>query len=667
MLPFHKLQISLVKTLRIYISLLLFGVLSIHSFAQDTLLADSCDWSVMNLNEIVITGTRVPKLLKDTPVQTRLITSKDIERSDATDIEGLLQAELPGVEFSYAMNQQIHLNFGGFSGQSLLFLVDGERMAGETLDDVDFSRIDMNNVERIEIVRGASSALYGSNAGGGVINIITKGASRKCDVDLDVRFGRHTDRRYMLRVGNNFDRIQNSLSATASRMSSYNVHNAPGAEAPVVSTIFGYKTLNVREQLMWKPFAGLKLSGRAGFYMRELPREIKAPDIYRSYNGGLKGEWDIGNVGHLELSYAFDQYDKSQYNGLSGWDIRNYSNVQNAVRALYNHTFINGSVLTAGGDYLHDYLMNTKLTGTKKSRKCADVFMQFDWQVTYKFEVVGALRYDYFSDGRMSRVTPKISARYQPRPRLNIRATYGIGFRAPSLKEKYYEFDMAGIWIVRGNQDLKPETSHNVNISADYTIREYNLTATTYYNHIKNKITTGLPYYLPDNTSQLFLNYENLADYNSCGVEISAQAAWRNGLSAKFSYAFTYEQNGRNKEDKEANSQFMPGRPHSLTARVGWDKTFSEKYSMAIDLNGRVLSTVSNKEYKDYYDLSKGMVTVRYPTYTIWKLSVSQKFFGKVRLRIALDNLFNYRPKYYYLNAPLTDGINLLVGARVTF
>ena len=633
-----------------------------HSFAQYSCTTDTCEWDVLNLDEVVITGTRVPKLLKDTPVQTILITSKDIERTDATDIQGLLQAVLPGVEFSYTMNQQVHLNFGGFGGQSILFLVDGERMAGETLDDVDFSRVDMNNVERIEIVRGASSALYGSNAGGGVINIITKGASKKCDLDLDFRFGRHADRRYMLSLGNNFTHFQNSLSVTTSRMSSYSVHNKPGAEAAVVSTIFGHKTLNVREQIMWKPFAGLKLSGRAAFYMRELPREIEAPDRYRSYNGGVKGEWDIGADDRLELSYVFDQYDKSQFNNLSGLDIRNYSNVQSSFRALYNHTFIDGSILTGGVDYMHDYLMNTKLAGSKKTQDCADLFMQFDWMGSNKWEVVGALRYDFFSDGKMSKVTPKISARYKPTSRLNIRGAYGLGFRAPTLKEKYYEFDMAGIWIVRGNPDLKPETGHNLNISADYIIRQYNFTATAYYNHVKNKITTGLPYYLPDNSSQLYLNYENLADYNSCGVEITAQAAWINGISAKLSYAFIYERNSSNKADKESISQFMPARPHSFNARVAWEKVFLENYSMCIDLNGRFLSTVSNKEYRDYYDLTKGTINVRYPSYTLWKLSVSQKFFRKVKLTISLDNLFNYRPKYYYLNAPPTDGINLIVG-----
>ena len=77
-----------------------------------------------DLGELVVTGTRTPKFLKDTPIQTRVITSRDIARVDATDIKDLLQQELPGIEFSYAMNQQTHLNFSGFGGQGVLFLVD---------------------------------------------------------------------------------------------------------------------------------------------------------------------------------------------------------------------------------------------------------------------------------------------------------------------------------------------------------------------------------------------------------------------------------------------------------------------------------------------------------------------------------------------------------------
>ena len=86
------------------------------------------------LQEVVVTGTRTPKFLKDTPIQTRVISSRDIARTDATNVQDLLQQELPGVEFSYSMNQQTHLNFAGFGGQGILFLVDGERLAGESME-----------------------------------------------------------------------------------------------------------------------------------------------------------------------------------------------------------------------------------------------------------------------------------------------------------------------------------------------------------------------------------------------------------------------------------------------------------------------------------------------------------------------------------------------------
>lgn len=627
-----------------------------------TELPDSAYWDALSLDEVVVTATRVPKLLKDSPVLTHVITTKDIKRTDATNIEDLLQAEMPGVEFSYAMNQQVHLNFSGFGGQSVLFLVDGERMAGETMDDVDFSRIDMNSVERIEIVRGASSALYGSNAGGGVINIITKEAANHFGSDLAFRMAKHNDRRYVLGLLNKFNHIRNNLALTASRMDNYNVHSAADPVTRVVSTIYGHKTLNAKEQFSYIPFDGLKLTARVGFYMRELPREVDAPERYRSYSAGLRCGWDMTRIDHLELSYAFDQYDKSQYLNLSDLDIRNYSNVQNSVRGLFNHNFGERDILTVGADYMRDYLLNTKLINSQRYQDNFDVFAQYDWSPNRKWEVVGTIRYDYLSDGNISHFTPKLSVRYSPIRRLNLRAAYGMGFRAPTLKEKYYEFDMAGIWVVKGNPYLKPELSHNLNVSADYTHGQYNLTAMAYYNFIKNRITTGLPYYLSGDHSQLYLDYINLDNFHSLGAELTAQAAWNCGLSAKLSYALIYEHILHDRDGKEANNQYLPARPHSLTARIDWHRTLSKKYTFDAGLSGRFLSAVSDCEYKDYYDLSQGTVKVEYPAYTIWKLSVTQTFIGKIKLTLALDNLFNYKPKYYYLNAPLTDGINIMAG-----
>ena len=417
-------------------------------------------YKCVEMEQVVVTGTRTPKLLANSPVLTKLITASDIAKADATNLRDLLQQVLPGVEFSYAMNQQVHMNFSGFGGQSMLILVDGERLAGETMDDV-FSRLCMDNVDHIEIVKGAASALYGSNAAGGVINIITKNGIRPFALNLNARLGRHHEQRYGLSWQQGAGRWSNLLTVNRNRSDNYDVHNGDNPVTRVVATIYGDATWNFKEQLSYRPSEKLSLTGRAGYFYRQLVRTSETPERYRDFSGGLRGIWKPDTHNSLDLSYAFDQYDKSDYQRITRLDIRDYSNVQNSLRLLYNHTFGSDDVLSLGADYMHDYLFNTNLEDRTRRQDSFDAFAQYDWNVSRQWEAVGALRYDYFSDGRISRLTPKVSVRYQPVRNLNFRASYGMGFRAPTLKEKYYNFDMAGIWIVEGNPNLKAETSMN--------------------------------------------------------------------------------------------------------------------------------------------------------------------------------------------------------------
>ena len=618
-----------------------------------------------DLQEVVVTGTRTPKFLKDTPIQTRVITSKDIARVDATNVQDLLQQEMPGIEFSYAMNQQTHLNFSGFGGQGVLFLVDGERLAGETMDDVDFTRLNMDNVERIEIVKGAASALYGSNATGGVINIITKHATQPWTLNVNGRYAKHNEQRYGASLGLNGKHWNNMLTANFNRMDNYDVHSAPNPVTRVISTIYGDKTMNFKEQLTWSPSEKLSLAGRAGYFFRETIRTADLPERYRDFTGGLRLNWNISENDVLQANYAFDQYDKSDYQKQRKLDIRDYSNVQNTFRMLYNHSFEGGDVLTIGADYLHDYLYNTNLEGDVKKQDSWDVFAQYDWQITDKLEAVGAVRYDYFSDGKDSHVTPKLNLCYTPLRNLALRAGYGMGFRAPTLKEKYYNFDMSGIWIVEGNPDLKSEISHNFNLSAEYTKGHYNFTASAYYNKVKNKLSTSAPYFKSTTDKLPYLPYTNLDTYSVYGGEVGVQARWNNGFSSRITYAYTKEQLAKDKDGNTINNQYIPAREHALNMRFDYDHQFTKNYGLSVGLNGRVLSGVENVEYKNYYDVSEGTVTVSYPAYTLWKLSLVQRIGKAVKVNMALDNLFNYRPKHYYLNCPLTDGINFQIGLSI--
>lgn len=618
-----------------------------------------------DLNEVVVTGTRTPKFLKDTPIQTRVINARELARLDATNVQDLLQQELPGVEFSYAMNQQTHLNFSGFGGQGVLFLVDGERLAGETMDDVDFTRLNMDNVERIEIVKGAASALYGSNATGGVINIITKCNRLPWTLNVNARYAKHNEQRYGASWGLNSKHWNNMLSAHFNCMDNYDVHSAANPVTRIISTVYGDKTVNLKEQLTWSPASNFSLTGRAGYFFRETVRSADQPERYRDFSGGLRMNWQISDADDLQASYAFDQYDKSDYQRITRLDIRDYSNVQNSFRLLYNHTFGGGDVLTVGSDLLHDYLYNTNLEGETRKQDSWDLFAQYDWRLNDQWELVGALRYDYFSDGKDSHLTPKLNVCYKPLRNLAIRAGYGMGFRAPTLKEKYYNFDMSGIWIVEGNEHLKSEVSHNFNLSAEYTKGHYNYTASIYYNKVKNKLSTAAPYFKTAEDKLPYLPYSNLDDYSVCGGEVGAQAKWNNGLGARITYAYTKEQLAKDKDGNSINNQYIPAREHALNVRMDYDRQISSNYGLNIGLQGRVLSGVENVEYKDYYDVSKGTISVEYPAYTLWKLSLVQRIGKAVKVNAALDNLFGYKPKYYYLNSPITDGVTFQIGVSI--
>ena len=218
---------------------------------------------------------------------------------------------------------------------------------------------------------------------------------------------------------------------------------------------------------------------------------------------------------------------------------------------------------------------------------------------------------------------------------------------------------------MEGNEHLKSEVSHNFNLSAEYTKGHYNYTASIYYNKVKNKLSTAAPYFKTTEDKLPYLPYSNLDDYSVCGGEVGAQAKWNNGLGARITYAYTKEQLAKDKEGNSINNQYIPAREHALNVRMDYDRQISSNYGLNIGLQGRVLSGVENVEYKDYYDVSKGTISVEYPAYTLWKLSLVQRIGKAVKVNAALDNLFGYKPKFYYLNSPITDGVTFQIGVSI--
>ena len=416
----------------------------------------------IGMETVVVTGTRTPKLLKDAPIVTRVITADDIRKADATNIGDLLQAE---------------------GGNAILFLVDGERLAGETLDNIDYSRLNLDNVERIEIVKGAASSLYGSNAVGGVINIISKETEEPWNLNLNGRYGSHNDQRYGGTVAFRAGDFRNSFNVQHTSTDPIDVGSVgKDGEENDFSRVYGNRTWNFKERLVYTPSDKLRLTGRLGYFFRERDKSTSSKDRYRDFSGGLRGNYTFSQRNGLELSYSFDQYDKSDFDPVQDYDLRDYTNVQHTLRALYNHSLNERNTLIVGGDFMRDYLMSYQFTDNGSHEQyTADAFAQFDLNPVKNLNIMTAVRFDYYSEADVKNTSSKLGIMYKWR-NCSLRASYAGGFRAPTLKEMYMDFNMANVFMIYGNEDLKPESSQNFSLSAEYLKSRYNVTLTGYFN-----------------------------------------------------------------------------------------------------------------------------------------------------------------------------------------
>lgn len=601
--------------------------------------------SLIYLDQVVVTATRTPKSLKNVPLVTRVITANDIQKTDATTIEDLLKAVLPGVEFTFSMGQETNLKMQGFCGNAVLFLVDGERLAGETLDNVDYSRLNMDNVERIEIVKGAASSLYGSNAVGGVINIITRKPDRPLSVNLNGRWGAYGSQRYGATVGLRRGSVTSSTSIQHTSIDDINMKNAGD-----FNKVYSFKTWNFKENLTYQTGA-LDLSGNLGYFFRERFSSAFSHDRYRDYSGGVKANYKIDHRNTLELAYHYDQYDKSNYSTETKLDVRDYSNVQHATRAMYTHTFSNDNVLTGGGDFMRDYLMSYQFSDNGSHRQyTADVFAQFDWNITRRLNMVSGVRYDYFSASGSDRISAKLGFMYRL-PRVRLRASYAGGFRAPTLKEMYMNFNMANIFMIYGNKGLKSEQSNNFQLSCEYSRCNYNVVLTGFYNIFENRISTAW------NRELNGMQYVNTNNLDICGIDFNAMAHYRCGITASLAYVFTHEHVHHGGINTSAT------RPHTAVLRLEYEKAL-RNWGFCVALNGRWLSRTTADEYSRSASYEE-VVKQTYPAYQLWKLTLTGRLLKGMNLTLTVDNLFNYVPDYYYNNSPVTRGTTFSCGLSV--
>jgi outer membrane receptor for ferrienterochelin and colicins len=459
---------------------------------------------------VEITSSRKETRLSDSPTLTYVISEKDLESIAAIDFYQSLQMIIPNIMFSPDFHGT-NLKIQGLDSEYILILVDGDRIAGNTVGNIDFSKFNVDQIQRIEVLKGNASTLYGSNAIGGVINIITKPIeNQKNKFSINSKYG-------------NFNTFNNSLSlnTTFNKIASrtnFLIKSSDGYKLESVETDTlrkrKFKDYNFSQKFKYtKNDFMVELSGN--YYKHDWYRFLQTQPYeqpernhrkqYESFSIKLKEKNHLSSInGHYNFSYTFDQYKKyhvidrdyTTNNDDILYDWTNHS-VEQISSLLY--LFKNQLNLTLGLDIINekgesndiiidDILILESELGDLSSKTFNTYALFFQSQFTFSenLNVFFGTRYtahNEFDNMFTSQLTTKYSLGDN-----HFRLNTGQGYRVPNIYELYYDWQHYDEFEIKGNPLLKPENSLNINLSYQKLSKKWKFMVILERNMIDNMI-----------------------------------------------------------------------------------------------------------------------------------------------------------------------------------
>ncbi len=638
-------------------------------------------WRSDSLQEVVVTGTGTRHLLKDAPVQTEVITRRMLQSYGGKSLEDILS----GLTSSFAFNEgdmgsQMQLN--GLGNSYILILIDGKRIHGDVGGENELSLIDPQNIEKIEIVKGASSALYGSDAIAGVINIITRRHDESLLVENTTRYGSHNDLRqhngFGLRLGKWSSYTNFQLQHSDGWQNTAVEHTAP-TEQPVTDshnkTVNRHTNWQLAERLTFTPGKRLQFYAEGSTFWKRIYRplghnphyDVHTYDLqYRNAALSAGGKWQLGKDDVVTLDvdwnrhayyYRFtattlvEDYDKSA--GTPYYPYFPYMAGQRELQSDQQRTMatLKGiftlpykNRLSAGMEFRYDWLeAPTRVEGRTVSDHTAAFYVQDELSLVRNLQVTAGVR---LTQNRQFgfRATPKLSAMLRIGQPFRLRASWSQGFKTPTTKELYYRYvrQMSGTYLYLGNTGLKPQTSNYLSLSGEYTWGGLSLSVSGYYNKVSDMIAlVTIPnYQAPDRYIAQYdpvktRQYQNIETAKTYGVDVSAQYAWRDfSVGAGYSYLDTKARQYDSDHDRLHEVVIDGMAHHKGNFFATWAHRFSPLYRLGVGLHGRM----SSRRYYQIDGDGKG--------YQLWRLSTQHDFSGRglfsYRVEAGVDNLFNY-------------------------
>lgn len=539
------------------------ATVSLSAFADTSPADDAIHYG---LDTIVITGARTQQTLADSVVDVDVIDKEAIVRSGAANVSEVLeQSAAVKITPNSALGPGVEIQ--GFDSEHVLILVNGRRLNGQVEGAVDLRRVNTSNIRQIEVVRGPSSALYGSDALGGVINIITE--TDAAASQLKTRVDELGSYEITGQLGHYLnDRVRSNVAAGYSFTESFDLDDSnSGSDGPENERFF------VDGSLAWEP--GENSIVRADAFVQQQDRivtqnttggaNVDYRNVIEEWRVSAAPEWQLGqatfslNIGY---SHYYDQFVQDIHGTANGDSDEETKDDLLTWGAQLNTPVGERHEITAGIDNQLEKLTTDRLSQDAE-RTRVGVFAQDEITglLDDKLSLTTGLRFD--ADTQFgSRFTPKFAAKYDLTNRWDLRGGFGSGYRAPDFKQLYLRFVNASQgYVVNGNPDLQPEESDSINFGVGYSGDWFRWSSNAYYNDVENLIE------IIEVTSTVGreFTYRNVARARLWGIDNQITASVTDNLELRAFYNYL------NAKDRDTNEELSGRAAHRLGVGTVWD------------------------------------------------------------------------------------------------
>lgn len=603
--------------------------------------------SALEIDDVVVTGQYAPTSTRKSVYKIKVLDAKQIENRAAFNLSQLLQNQLKVRLTQDNATGATGIQLQGIGGENVKILVDGVPIIGRLDGQLDLSQINLNNVERVEVIEGPMSVNYGTNALGGVINIITKNPE-------EGKIGVNQNSYYESVGVFNFDGGidlsggKHSASLTGGR----NFFDG----FTTVEDAFRDQEWNLKEQI----FGGLKYKyrvnknntiGYSGNLFTETIKDKNEPNANnRAFDSHFTTNRLVNNINFssrlkddekLDLIFSHSYYQRRKNSYII--NLENLEQIDNPdqsshdtsefttwlFRGTFSKTKLTKNIgFQAGYDINLESGKGQRISGQEKEINDFAVFATALFKPGARWAIQPGLRIAYNTQYDAPLI-PSLNVKYNITEDFTVRASYARGFRAPSLKELYLDFVDVN-HNVQGNDSLKAERSHNVNVSALWytkTKRTYfSIEPSVFYNKIQDRIS--LVFVGPDAID--FAN-ANIGQYETFGGAVNFNYQFHPAFDISVGYAHTAYSNV-SEEDSPDLDKYSSTPEVNTTITYNWLKQ-KFKVSLFYKYVGETpRASVSNGEIVQ-------QVTEDYHT---MDLTLSKLFWkDRINLSLGAKNIFD--------------------------